>query len=109
MIETELRAFRNFHVHLHCWSNSQRVAAIARNAGGAAFATAGVIILVSATALLAIYEGVRTWVLSVTRDASPLMWSRYIRTAWSTALATVCVTVIVILNARAPEIVYRAF
>jgi len=40
---------------------------------------------------------------------SPLVQSRYIRTAWNTALATICVTVIVILNAPAPEIVYKAF
>jgi len=91
------------------WSNSQQVAAIARNAGGAAFATGWIIIFLSATALLAIYEGVRTWVLSFTWDGSPLVQSRYIRTAWNTALATICVTVIVILNAPAPEIVYKAF
>jgi alginate O-acetyltransferase complex protein AlgI len=91
------------------WSNSQQVGSIARTGGAAAFATAWVAIFLSATVLLALYDGVRTWILSFTWGGSPLVQSRYIRTAWNTALATICVTVIVILNAPAPEIVYKAF
>jgi len=35
--------------------------------------------------------------------------SRYVRTAWLTALVLVTVSVTVLLNAPAPDIVYKAF
>jgi alginate O-acetyltransferase complex protein AlgI len=91
------------------WSNSQQVSSMARTSGPAAFATAWLAIFLAATVLLALYEFARQWVLSFTWNGGPVIYSRYFRTAWNTTLATICMTVILILNAPAPDIVYKVF
>ncbi len=45
----------------------------------------------------------------LTWGRAPVLRSRYVRTAWSTALVSVTVTVVVLLDSPAPDIVYKTF
>ena len=85
------------------------MASMKRAMGGGAIAVTWAAIFFGATVVLAVYEAVRAWVLSFEWEGQPLVLSRYVRTVWNTALATISIVVMLILNAPAPEIVYKAF
>lgn len=66
-------------------------------------------IFVGATMLLAAWESVRAWLMSIEWNSNPILLSRYTRTVWGTVLVVITVAVTVLLNAAAPELVYRTF
>ena len=68
-----------------------------------------VLTFLGATVVLAGYEAIRNWALSIQWNSRPLLLSRYVRTAWDTALITTAVLVLAITNAPAPEVVYKVF
>ena len=58
---------------------------------------------------LAFWEAVREWLFSFRFENRPLVLSRYVRTIWDTALAVIAVAAVMLLNAPAPDIVYKTF
>ena len=66
-------------------------------------------IFVAATIILAGLQAARSVVARVTWNEDPIVRSRYVRTAWGTALAVVTVAVIVLLESPAPDVVYKSF
>jgi hypothetical protein len=66
-------------------------------------------LFMAATLALAFSGAVRNSVLSVRRAGEPVVVSRYVRTACTTAMVTITVAATALLNAPAPDIVYKAF
>ena len=91
------------------WSNWSQMAWMARSLRAPAIALMWALIFLGATVVLAGYEAIRNWALSIQWNSRPLLLSRYVRTAWDTALITSAVLVLAITNAPAPEVVYKVF
>ena len=91
------------------WSDWDHIGGLAATLGPMRLAVAGLVVLVGATAVLAAGEAVRGAALGVRWRDTPVLVSRYVRTSWCTALAVVTVVVIVLLDAPAPDIVYKSF
>jgi len=91
------------------WSTWTQIGQISATLGPLAIGLCVLAVFVAATAVLAAMESARSGVLRITRGGAPVVTSRYVRTAWLTALVLVTVSVTVLLNAPAPDIVYKAF
>jgi D-alanyl-lipoteichoic acid acyltransferase DltB (MBOAT superfamily) len=63
----------------------------------------------SATIVFAVWEWLRTALLSIKTTEGPVLTSRYARVVYATALGLVALVITVLLNQPAPEIVYKAF
>src|SRR6185437_9963217 len=91
------------------WSNWPQIGAFARALGGEALLLTWIAIWALATLILTAGEALRRGILGVTWSDTPVLLSRYVRTAWGTALVIVTVAAIVLLDSPAPEIVYKSF
>jgi D-alanyl-lipoteichoic acid acyltransferase DltB (MBOAT superfamily) len=96
------------------WSNWTQIGAFVTILGGAAAVLVCLAIWVGASVVLAAIEALRAALLRVTWSVDPgarepVLRSRYLRAAWSTALVVVTVGTIVILASPAPDIVYKTF
>lgn len=91
------------------WSNWTQIGAMIRALRAPAIIALWMIIFLGATVVLAAYESVRTWVLSLTWNNTPIVLSRYARTVWNTALWVISIAVVALINAPAPDIVYKSF
>jgi alginate O-acetyltransferase complex protein AlgI len=91
------------------WSNWTQLASMVRAQGPGVLAAAWIAVFLGATLLLAAYEGLRSWVLSVRWLEGPVVASRYVRTVWDTALTVIIFSTIIVLNSPAPDIVYKGF
>ncbi len=63
----------------------------------------------SATVVLAGWEYVRAWLLSIRTAEGPVFTSRYALTVYASALGLVSFVMVVLLNQTASDIVYKAF
>ncbi len=91
------------------WSNWQQIGDIARTLGPAAAALDVLVVFLASTIILATMAAVRGGLLSLSWGGAPVVMSRYVRTAWLTALVVTAVSFTLLLNAPAPDIVYKAF
>ena len=66
-------------------------------------------ILLGATLVLAALEWLRERALAVTLADEPVLLSRYTRTVFATVLVVITVSAMALLQAPAPDIVYRSF
>ena len=62
-----------------------------------------------ATAVLALWEQVRTLLLQIRTSEGPVFTSRYARVVYASALGLVAFVITILLNQPAPGIVYKAF
>ncbi len=91
------------------WSDWQQIGGIVDALGLSTILLLCVVGLVGATLVLAAGEALRSAVLAVRIGGAPVVHSRYVRTVWDTGLMVVTVALVVLLNAPAPDIVYKAF
>jgi alginate O-acetyltransferase complex protein AlgI len=91
------------------WSNWTQLGAMAGSLTPSEIAAVWLLVFTSASIILAAYEFAREWLLSFQFEDRPFLQSRYARTAWCTVLAVITVTTLALLNAPAPDIVYKAF
>ncbi len=94
------------------WSNWNQMAHLAAQAGEVELVVALIIVWLTSSCCLALWERIRSAALSVRLPGTvsgPVLASRYVRTSWLTMLAAVSAFTLVLLNAPAPEIVYKAF
>jgi D-alanyl-lipoteichoic acid acyltransferase DltB (MBOAT superfamily) len=91
------------------WSNWTQLGSIANRLGVPAILAAWACIFFGASLLLAMWEAARNWLLSFEWQSEPLLLSRYTRTVWGTALVVIATATVMLLNAPAPDIVYKAF
>lgn len=91
------------------WSNWVQIGDIATKMGPVVLLTATLITIVGATLVLAAWEFLREYVLSFKVNREPVVTSLYARTVWDTAIAVISLATVMLMNAPAPEIVYKAF
>jgi D-alanyl-lipoteichoic acid acyltransferase DltB (MBOAT superfamily) len=91
------------------WSNGKQLSSIWHSMGPAATAMAWLVILLAASMGLAAWEIGREWMLSYQFEDRPLLYSRYVRTSFATALLVIALAVVLLLNTPAPDIVYKTF
>jgi alginate O-acetyltransferase complex protein AlgI len=91
------------------WSDWKQLGYFAGTIGVPTLCAIWLLILLGATIVLSGYEAVRTWALSLTRNGNPILYSRYLRTAWSTALLTIVLVTLLVSTGPAPEVVYKVF
>jgi hypothetical protein len=63
----------------------------------------------AATAVLALWEWLRTALLSIRTSEGPVLVSRYARVVYASVMGLTALVITVLLNQPAPPIVYKAF
>jgi D-alanyl-lipoteichoic acid acyltransferase DltB (MBOAT superfamily) len=91
------------------WSNWSQMHELLQQLRGPALAAMWVLIFVTATVVLSVWERVRAWLLSFTWSGAPWLESRYARTVYVTAAVVTTAFVVRLVNAGPPAIVYKAF
>ncbi len=91
------------------WSDWPQLAALTAAVGAGGAVAALTLILAAATLGLAAWEGVRGALLRIEWGQQSVLQSRYVRTAWCTALCLVALATEALINQPAPEIVYKRF
>jgi D-alanyl-lipoteichoic acid acyltransferase DltB (MBOAT superfamily) len=91
------------------WSNWGQIDDLFSALGWAGTAEVWLAIFVGSTVVLAVWEAVREALLAIRWQGSPVLHSRYWRTAWDTGLVVITLAVILLSNQPAPEIVYKTF
>ena len=91
------------------WSNWRQIAAISASQTIASDACSVALILFVAFVLLNLLVTLALRLSKIAHGGALLVESRYVRTAWATALTVIVVLAVAVLSAPAPEIVYKAF
>jgi hypothetical protein len=91
------------------WSNWTQIRSLAGILGARDVAIVWIAVFAGSALALAVWEGVRLKLLAIRFEDRPLFSSRYVRTVWTTALAVIAAAAVLLLNAPAPEIIYRTF
>jgi D-alanyl-lipoteichoic acid acyltransferase DltB (MBOAT superfamily) len=91
------------------WSSWGQIAGFSHALGATTLWLGWLAIFTLATVVLSVMDAMRTLVLRGTRSDAPIIQSRYLRTAFVTALSIITVAVTVLLDSPAPEIVYKTF
>ncbi len=91
------------------WGDWRQIDALRNDLGWAGGTAALAAIWVIATVTLALWEALRARVLSIGGAGHSWVMSHYVRTAEATALVAVTLAILLLLNAPAPDIVYKAF
>jgi D-alanyl-lipoteichoic acid acyltransferase DltB (MBOAT superfamily) len=91
------------------WSNWTQIGDIMATLSAAVFSLSLLAIFLGATIVLELWERIRMLLLGIHIAGEPLVLSRYTRTVWNTAAAVIAIAVTLLMNAPAPELVYKAF
>jgi len=91
------------------WSDDAHLLGFCRALGAVPLLLVWLAIFTIATLGLAALDAVSRALIRIGRDGAPILRSHYVRTVSVTAAVTVTVGVIALLNAPAPDIVYKAF
>ncbi len=91
------------------WSNWAQIGTLSAALGPVGLVLVWAIILVGATLILSAIEMSRAALLNIRWGEAPLVYSRYLRTSWDTALVAITTTTVTLLNSPAPDIVYKSF
>lgn len=91
------------------WSNWVQIGDIAHKLGPLTAILLGLCMIVAATLVLSAWEAARNRILGLELNQQPVVYSLYARTAWNTAIAVIAIATVMLMNAPAPEIVYKAF
>jgi D-alanyl-lipoteichoic acid acyltransferase DltB (MBOAT superfamily) len=91
------------------WSNWTQMREITSALGVPAAIFALCTVFLAASVFLRLYGMVRDWAAGIRWNGSPVLVSRYALTVVDTGLTVITLAVVILLNAPAPDIVYRAF
>jgi len=91
------------------WADWKQIGTLFRAIGGLEWLGVWLLVWFSATAFLAAWEVLRTQLLSIRTAEGPVFTSRYARVVYASALALAALTLTILLNQAAPDIVYKAF
>ncbi len=91
------------------WSSWAQIGGFAAAMGTLALALVWPAIWVAATLIIAALQTARDVSFRPAWGRTPVLRSRYVRTAWSTALVVVTVAIVMLLDQPPPTIVYRTF
>lgn len=90
------------------WSNWAQLGFLARSFRPREIALIWITIFLGSSVILALWETVREWLLSVRWRGQQVLLSRYLRTAWCTALVVIGAATVMLLHGPAPDVVYKA-
>jgi D-alanyl-lipoteichoic acid acyltransferase DltB (MBOAT superfamily) len=91
------------------WSNWTQLGFLARSLHPREIALVWITIFLCSSVILALWEAAREWLLSFQYWSQPLLQSRYVRMVRGTALVVITAASVILLNAPAPDIVYKVF
>jgi D-alanyl-lipoteichoic acid acyltransferase DltB (MBOAT superfamily) len=91
------------------WSTWVQIGDIAHKLGPGVWPSVLLFMLAAATVLLGAWEVAREYMFGFEANGEPLLLSLYVRTVWDTAIAVVALATVMLLNAPAPDLVYKAF
>lgn len=91
------------------WASWKQLGTIFTSLSAVEWLQVWLLIWMSATAILGLWEWLRLMVLSVCNSEGPLISSRYVRVVFASALAVISIAVTLLLNQPAPDIVYKTF
>jgi alginate O-acetyltransferase complex protein AlgI len=91
------------------WADWQQIGKIVTALSIVQWLGVWLLVWLSATLVLAGWEGLRAWLLSIRTAEGPVLTSRYARVVYASALALAAFTLTILLNQAAPAIVYKAF
>jgi alginate O-acetyltransferase complex protein AlgI len=91
------------------WSNWSQMDGFVREFGPQALAGMWLLIFVTATVILSVWEFLRTWLLDLQWTGTAVLESRYARTVYVTFAVVMTAAVIKLVNAPPPQIVYKGF
>ena len=91
------------------WASGTEANSIAQVLGISGFVLCFLILLFASTAILFTLQLTLDRVIKISWNAAPVLASRYIRTVWVTVMVFVNVTVALLMETAAPEIIYKAF
>lgn len=91
------------------WSSWSQVHTLFSHIGLLNAIVVWLMIWISATVILAGWETLRNVALSIQFGGTPVLYSRYWRTAWVTALFVIALGVVMLSGRPAPEMVYKTF
>jgi alginate O-acetyltransferase complex protein AlgI len=91
------------------WSNWNQIVSVFSVLGFKDLAEVWLAILIGSTLILAVWEALRVFFLSIQWKGNPFLYSRYWRTAWNTALLMIVLALGLLWNKPPPEMVYKAF
>ncbi len=91
------------------WADWAQIGKVFAAIGAAPWMGVWLAIWLTATVVLAAWEGLRRALLSIRIADGPLFTGRYARVVYMTVLGVVALAVTVVLNQPAPDIVYKAF
>lgn len=91
------------------WSSWPQIDGFYDYLGPVTAAWIALVVFVGATVILALLEFLRAIALGFKVGGVPVVHSRHVRTAWITVLSVITVTIVVILDSPAPDIVYKTF
>jgi D-alanyl-lipoteichoic acid acyltransferase DltB (MBOAT superfamily) len=91
------------------WSNWIQIGDLMQMIGTPLLIAALFTIFAGAAGALEVWERMRAALLEVKLGGEVLVLSRYTRTIWNTAAAVVAIAMMMLMDAPAPELVYKAF
>ena len=91
------------------WANWKEIRAVFGSLSQFQWLQVWLAIWLIATTTLAIWEWLRSLVLSIRSVEGPVVSSRYVRVVFATGLGLVAIAVTMLLNQAAPDIVYKGF
>jgi len=91
------------------WANWKQIGKIFSEFTVARWLAVWLVILFGTTAVLAMWEVLRTELLKIRTSEGPALTSRYALVVYATTMAVIAVVVTVVLNQPAPGIIYKAF
>jgi alginate O-acetyltransferase complex protein AlgI len=91
------------------WSNWKQLGFLERSVRPQEVFFTWLVVFAGASVILGLWEVLREQVLGIHVAGEPVVLSRYVRTMWSTALVVIALATVTLLNAPAPDIVYKAF
>ena len=91
------------------WADWQQIDQVFAALGIAHWLAVWLAVWLFATAVLALWEGLRAALLSIKTSSGPVLTSRYARVVYASALGVAALFITILLNQPAPDIVYKAF
>jgi D-alanyl-lipoteichoic acid acyltransferase DltB (MBOAT superfamily) len=91
------------------WADGAQIATLTSTLGPLGIAAAILLSVLGWALTLALWDLAHDLALSPRWNDRPILMSRYIRTAWATALVLVAVTTMTLMASPAPDVVYKTF
>ena len=91
------------------WASWHEIDVMVRSLGTLQWIVTWLVVWILAALTLEAWERLRTALLSIRGNEGPLLWTRYSRMVYASAMAAVALVLTLLMQQPAPAIVYKAF